>query len=124
MVSAVNPSTPDLGSWMIKRWLYLFGLGICFAIMLVNQEIIMRLAAGIGLLVFMQLREISYLQEIDISVAHAIKEGEAKEQNEMKKPANIEGNYMPNDDFQEELDARKSFVLWAMNAGGYKPKEE
>ncbi len=108
--------TPDLGPWMLKRWLYLFGLGFCFMVMLVNADVGSRLMAGMGLLIFIQLREISYVQDID--VARAVwREKKARAPSKRRQPEAPAP--MPS---QLDLDSRRDFAAWSMNsAQDYRP---
>ena len=102
--------SPDFGTWMLKRWLYVFGIGACFMYMLISTDTSNRLLAGLGLLVFMQLREISFVEDIDsarVGMRASEKEGQGAKQT---LPAMVQPTEM-----QVEAKARRDFAAWRMN---------
>ncbi|VVB56888.1 Uncharacterised protein [uncultured archaeon] len=100
--------TPDFGTWMLKRWLYVFAIGACFMVMLVGTDMSQRLLAGLGLLVFMQLREISFVEDIDVARA-VMRASPQREENKARAPERPVLSPV-----QMEMQARRDFAALRM----------
>jgi len=101
---------------MLKRWIFLFCITACLFVLLVESSMGNRLLAGIGLLIFMQLQEISYVQDID--TARVVMRSKAVSYGAKKRPA-PQPSVIPS---QIDLDARRNFAAWQMGSSeDYRP---
>lgn len=101
---------PDIGPWMLKRWIFLFCITACLFVLLIESSLGSRLLACIGLLIFMQLQEISYVQDLD-TVRVAFRSPRAARAR--KKKAAAPSSIIPS---ELDLQARRDFASWSLSS--------